>query len=272
MYLSPALKRVFVRDYDDIWFPPGAAEPLRAQDENIVVTERTVIDSLEIGGLSLSQVPASLLNGEAHHNAGGLPVIGLIGRDILRHAELLLDVPHGKLALFRWNPKKECGETPAAIFSGEVYDVPMDDGVSIQVRTGAVSRRLRLDPDLAISVMPRSDAHDAGVSDEMLARDQHETIRYESILRGQRHRFGAVGIGTDTLTAFDFLVQDTIRGGALGENFFEGVVALFDFPHGRFIFQPTDDRNTAPVLHLHFDQSRLGYASVHEARGKSGGR
>jgi len=267
MYVSPALKHVFVRDHGKMWFPSGPTERLRAQDGNIAVTERTEIDNLDIGGVLLPEVPASLLDGDATHSANGLPVLGLIGRDILGHAEVLLDVPHRKLALFHWHEGKGCSETPASIFSGDVYDVPLDSDGSIQVKIGSTSTRLQLDPDLAISVLPRSDAHGAGVSDEMLSQDARVTTRYESITVGAKHRFQEVDIGKGALPDFDFVVQDNIRNGALGENFFEGVVALLDFPHGRFIFQPTDLRNNAPVLHLHFDETHQGYTSVHEHQG-----
>lgn len=267
MFVSPALRHVFVRDHGAIWFPSGPTQQLRAQDGNIAVTEQTEIDNLKVGGVSLSAIPASLLDGDATHSAGGLPVLGLIGRDILGHAEVLLDVPHRKLALFHWHTGKGCAETPASIFSGDVYDIPMDSDGGIRVRIGDTSTRLQLDPDLAISVLPRSDAHDAGTSDKILSQDPHVTTRYESITVGERHRFHDVEIGNDALPTFDFVVQDNIRNGALGENFFEGVVALLDFPHGRLIFQPTHLRNDAPVLHLHFDETHQGYTSVHEYQG-----
>ncbi len=268
MFVTPALEHVFVRNHGAIWFPSGPIQQLRAQDGAISLSERTEIDKLGIGELSLPSVPASRLDGDATHSADGLPVVGLIGRELLAHAEVLLDVPHRKLALFRWVQSKECGETPAAIFSGDVYDVPMDDNGGVRVRIGATLTRLQLDPDLGVSVLPTSDAHDAGIPDRILSQDPRVTTHYESIVIGSRHRFKTVSIGTDILANFDFIVQDNIRSGALGENFFEGVIALLDFPHGRFIFQPTDLRNDAPVLHLHFDQSRQGYTSVMEREGE----
>lgn len=267
MFVSPALKHVFIRDHGAIWFPSGPTQRLIAQDGNIAITKHTEIDNLEIGEVSLPAVPALLLDGNTTHSAGGLPVLGLIGRDILGQAEVLLDVPHRKLALFHWHESKECGKTLAPIFSGDVYDVPMDSDGGIRVQIGDTSTRLQLDPDLAISVLPRSDAHDAGVSDKMLSQDPRVTTRYESITVGARHRFQEVDIGKDTLPDFDFVVQDNIRNGALGENFFEGVVALLDFPHGRLIFQPTALRNDAPILHLHFDETHQGYTSVQEYQG-----
>ncbi|NHN85081.1 hypothetical protein GOB93_10570 [Acetobacter musti] len=268
MFVSPAFSHILVHDHDRIWFPQGPAQQVVAQDGNRVIAEHTEIDSLTIGAVSLPMVPALLLDGEAKHSADGLPVLGIIGRDILAHVEVLLDVPHRTLALFQWSRRKGCGETPAPIFTGDVYTVPMDSDAGIQVRIGPASARLRLDPDLAVSVLPRPDAHAAGVSDEILSHDPRVTARYVSIQAGARHRFPTVTIGAESLSGFDFVIEDSIRNGALGENFFEGVVALLDFPHGRFIFQPTDDRNDAPVLHLHFDQSRQGYTAVREQQGK----
>lgn len=267
MFVSPALQHVFVRDSGNIWFPSGPTQQMRAQDGNITVSERTEIDNLQIGDVSLSEVPASLLDEDATHSAGGLPVIGLIGRDILEHAEVLLDVPHKKLALFRWHSRDGCSETPASIFSGTVYEVPMDSDGGIQAVVDGTSVRLQLDPDLKTSVLPRSIAYDAGVSDEMLAQDPRVTTQYEAITIGAKHQFKEINLGGDVLHNFDFIVQNNIHGGALGENFFSGMVALLDFPHGRLIFQPTDLRNDAPVLHLHFDESHQGFTSVHETQG-----
>ncbi|MBR0559777.1 pepsin/retropepsin-like aspartic protease family protein [Neokomagataea anthophila] len=267
MFVSPALQHVFVRDTGAIWFPPGPTQQMRAQDGNITVTERTKIDNLQIGEVSLPEVPASLLDGDATHSAGGLPVVGLIGRDLLEHVEVLFDVPHKKLALFRWHSRNGCSETPASIFSGTVYEVPMDSDGGIPVVINGASERLQLDPDLKTSVLPRSAAYDAGVSDEMLAQDPRVTTQYEAITIGAKHQFKEINLGGDILRDFDFIVQNNIRGGALGENFFSGMVALLDFPHGRLIFQPTDLRNDAPILHLHFDESHQGFASVHESQG-----
>lgn len=267
MFVSPALNHVFIRDHDALWFPSGTPQKLRAQDGNIVEARRTEIETLEIGKVFLTKVPALLLDGNATHSAGRLPVLGLIGRNLLAHTEVLLDVPNGKIAFFQWHTGKGCSGTPDSIFSGTVYDVPMDSDGGIRMKIDNTSARLQLDPDLALSVLPRSDAHSAGVTDKALSQDPHVTTRYSAITVGARHRFRAVSIGEDTLAHFDFVVQDTIQSGALGGNFFEGVVALFDFPHGRFIFQPTDVRNTAPVLHLHFDESHQSYTSVHETPG-----
>ncbi|QDH25520.1 hypothetical protein D5366_10190 [Neokomagataea tanensis] len=240
---------------------------MRAQDNNIVTTERTEIDNLQIGEVSLSDVPASLLDEDTTSKAGELPVIGLIGRDLLEHVEVLFDVPHKKLALFQWNSRDGCSGTPDSIFSGTVYKIPMDSDGGIQAVVDGTSVRLQLDPDLKTSVLPRSAAYDAGVSDEMLDKDPRVTTQYAAITIGAKHRFKKINLGGRIISNFDFIVQNNIRDGALGENFFSGMIALLDFPHGQLIFQPTDSRNHAPTLHLHFDQSRQGFTSVHETQG-----
>ncbi len=264
MFVSPGLRPVLIRNHGDTWFPLGPRQPLMAQDGELVITHHTVIDDIQIGTLSLSMVPASLLEYDATRMVGTRPLLGLLGYEFFTGAELLLDIPHGKLAIFRWSDKKECGDSPARIFSGAFSSVKMDSTTHIAVQIGPITRRFKLDPDLGVSVIPYADARDAGVSKADLAEDARIATRYATVQLGSRHRFDQVAIGSYTMTDIPLVVQKHLFSGALGEDFFSGIVALFDFPHCRFIFQPTTDRNTAPELHLHFDESHEGSTSIQE--------
>ncbi|MFW7267306.1 aspartyl protease family protein [Gluconacetobacter sp. Hr-1-5] len=264
MFVSPGLRPVLIRNYGDIWFPLGPAQPLIAQDGQPVITHHTEIDDIRIGTLSLSMVPASLLEHDATRMVGTRPLLGLLGYEFFIGAELLLDIPHGKLAIFHWSTKKECGDSPARIFAGAFTSVKMDSTTHIAVQIGPITRQFKLDPDLGISIIPYTDARDAGISKASLAEDTRIATCYATTQVGARHRFDRVAIGSHTMTDIPLVVQNHLSTGALGEDFFSGIVALFDFPHNRFIFQPTTDRNTAPERHLHFDESHEGFTSVKE--------
>lgn len=266
-YVSPAFRHVFIHDYGPIWFPAGPTQPLTAQDGHIVNSRPTEIDDLTIGPVDVASVAATLLDGPAQHMVGGRPILGVLGRDLFSRVDVLLDMPHRTLALFTWSGARSCGDDPARIFSGDVYALPMDDGGAVHARIGQTVARLELDPDLGTSVLPASEARDAGVSDASLAADPRITTQYASIVMGYKHEFKGVMLGSYAVPAFDFIVQRDIRDGALGQNFFEGVVALLDFPHGRLVFQPTADRDSTAPLHLHFDMPRQGTASVREGAG-----
>lgn len=264
MFVSPGLRPVLIRNHGETWFPLGPTQPLIAQDGQPVITHHTEIDSIQIGTLSLSMVPASLLEHDATRMVGTRPLLGLLGYEFFRGAELLLDIPHGTLAIFHWSSRKECGNSPARIFSSAFSSVKMDDTAHIAVQIGPITRPFKLDPDLGISVIPYADARDAGVSKASLTEDARIATRYATVQLGSRHRFDQVEIGSYTMTNVPLVVQRNLLAGALGEDFFSGIVALFDFPHNRFIFQQTTDRNTAPELHLHFDESHEGFTSVKE--------
>nr|WP_294915902.1 hypothetical protein [uncultured Neokomagataea sp.] len=266
-FVSPALKHVFVHNAGDLWFPSGARQFLRAQDGNVVSYENTYIDQLKIGDVSLPLVPVLRGDGDAMQSVEKRPILGILGRDFLKNSEVLLDVPHRRFALFQWQNVAGCGDDLSRLFQGTSYALGMDSDAGVRVQFGRDVLRFQLDPDLEWSVMPLSEAHDVGVSDEMLQDDPHETTHYVRTLLGFRHHFRGVQVGGYNMPALDVVVQDGIQNGALGANFFALNVVLFDFPHGRLVFQPTGDRNEMPNLHVHFDQAQSFMTSVTEKNG-----
>jgi len=268
LYVTPGFAHMFIHNAGSLWFPLGPEQVMRAQDGNLSYVRDTQINSLKLGQIELTMLPAELLSGDAQHKVGDRPIIGLLGHDYLKSVELLVDMPHRKLAIFKWSKKAACGTDLSTLFDGNVTTLRMDSDAGVDVGVGSALPRMSLDPDLEESVLPLSMARTLGATDEALASDEKVTTKYVSRVMGRDHKFTQVRFGNYTLPSFNFLVQDRILQGAIGQNFFENVVALFDFPHGRFLFQSTEDRDDTPPLHLHFDAAREGHAAVHETHGR----
>jgi len=267
MFLSPGLIHVLVRNGGGLFYRSGTSFQMKAQDGKLADADNTVIDTLRLSNVRLYQVPAALIRGTDTRHIGGLPITGFLGRDFLQNAEILLDVPHAKVALFHWRDGPGCDVGPSLLFEGAVYAVPMDSDARLQLKIGKTEVKAQLDPDLETSVLPKNIAVEAGMSDSDLNRGKKNITIYESIVVGQQHIFNDVQIGAFRDQTMNFIVQKDLERATLGGDFFANKTVLFDFPHNMFIFQSSADQNDHPVLHLHFDETREGTTSVEEGKG-----
>ncbi|MBB2202316.1 retropepsin-like aspartic protease [Gluconacetobacter tumulisoli] len=268
LYFSPVFSHTFLHDGkpDRLWFPRGGELQLRGQDGSLTTVFHSRVDDLKFGNIDAGAHDILLLDGDARHRVGDRPVLGIVGRPLLTHVSVLLDVPHRRLALFEWGGPG-CG-SPAALFQSVPEGENMGpDAPALSVSIDGHAVRMRLDPDLSTSVLPTDVAHAIGVTDVALEADPRTRTKYVGVSLGRLHRFAAVDIGGASFANMTLNVQDRIDTGTLGGDFFRRVVALFDFPRHRFYFEPTSDRAGTPSLGLHFDETEDASEDAREADG-----
>lgn len=265
MFVSPLFGHLFVHNAGDIWFDQGITRRMIAQDHVPVLSETTRIDTLQIGPITLHDLIAERLDGEARHSISGRPLIGLIGRPLFKRLLLMLDVPHEKLGIMIWRKSPDCSSGPSVIFTRIPQSLAMDDRARVMAQIDGRKVRLTLDPDLGMNTLPVSDPANSASADD-LARDPQVVTRFGAITRGARHVFHSFQLGERQLGPTEFLVLENIDEGTLGESFFRNNVVLFDFPDGQFLFAPGTPHVSQPDLGLHFDETHQGYTSVQENR------
>lgn len=269
-YLTPIFSHSFIRAAPGLWFPKHAEVRLVGQDGAPTTMHWTSVDRIVLDHTTLEDVPMLELEREATSHVGNRPVIGVIGRDLLEHLNLLLDMPHRQVALVKWKKPLSglCATAPERLLGDNVVTTPLlGGGDSIRLVDGSVGITLALDPDLSENVLLQEDATSLGVSAAELRNDVRMTTKYVGVVAGYRHVFPGFTIGNYRTGPLPAVVQERVDTAALGHPFFEKIVALFDFPTHRFLFVPTEDRDDTPSLHLHFDRSFVPVTHVGERRG-----
>ncbi|WP_309679763.1 hypothetical protein [Asaia bogorensis] len=266
MYVSPLFGHLFVRNAGAIWFIQGPSHPMIAQDRTNAPTETTRVDTLEIGPIVLHDLVAERYDDGPLKSLAGRPIIGVIGRPILRHLRLMLmlDVPHEKLGILAWRDGPQCAAGPEGLFTRkpEIIDLDQEDRITAFIDNRPV--HIRLDPDLVRSALPRETVTGTLASAADLEKDQPVVTKFGTTQRGVRHRFNDLRLGTRDFGPTEFLVLENLFDGALGASFFKHEVALIDFHHGKFLFAPSTSQVSQPDLGLHFDASHEGIATVHD--------
>jgi Aspartyl protease len=168
--------------------------------------------SLALGGIALHR---RTLAHDSTLTVGPLPqgafaehdIAGLLGADFLGGFDLDLDMPHGRLSLYRvtgctaqslgrllpWPPGYASIQASALIRDVLTFPVELD---SITLRT-------EIDTGSSIGLLTASGIDRMGLSTEMLAQDPGGSVsgvgRFAVAMR--RHRFGALQIGAERIAA-----------------------------------------------------------------------
>ncbi|MFC0500691.1 hypothetical protein [Asaia krungthepensis] len=266
MVVSPLFGHLFVRNAGAIWFEQGPTHKMIAQDHAVTLTEITKVDTLEIGPIVLHDLLAERLEDAPIRLVKGRPLVGVIGRPLLQHFRLMLmlDVPHEKLGLLVWRDAPQCAAGPQGLFTRKPVVIDLDADARITALIDNHPVRIRLDPDLVRSALPRDVVLGTLATAGDLGQDQPVVTQFGTMERGVRHRFKSLRLGSRDLGATEFLVLENLDEGALGASFFRREVTLIDFDHGKFLFAPATSQVNQPDLGLHFDASHEGIATVHD--------
>jgi len=168
--------------------------------------------SLALGGIALHR---RTLAGDSTLTVGLLPqgaladhdIAGLLGADFLGGFDLDLDLPHGRLALYRVTGcmAQSLGRAlpwPAG-HATIAASAPIRDVLTIPVELDGVSLRAEIDSGSAVWLLTASGISRMGLSAEALARDPGGSVsgvgRFAVAMR--RHRFDTLRVGAERIAA-----------------------------------------------------------------------
>jgi hypothetical protein len=168
--------------------------------------------SLALGGIALRR---RTLAADSTLTVGPLPqgtfadhaVAGLLGADFLGGFDLDLDVPRGRLALYRvtgCTAKSLGGSLPwPAGHDSLAAGAPIRDVLTFPVELDGVALRTEIDTGSSIGLLTASGIDRMGLSAEVLARDPGGAAsgvgRFAVAMR--QHRFGTLQIGGERIAA-----------------------------------------------------------------------
>jgi len=101
LFVSPQYGRFLVRNVsNDFWFPADRFVTEIGIDRQRKPAELTHVESLQFRALELHDLQAVIVDRTFPLKIGDLPIVGIIGRDVLSEYGLieLIDIPHNKLA------------------------------------------------------------------------------------------------------------------------------------------------------------------------------
>ena len=214
----------------------GAAKPVGgAGGPTLVGTAR--LEDLVVGGVRIKPLPALLAD------APMPPVDGLLGISVLVEFEVELDVPHGRVALYRARP---CA-TAAPDWPGRVIRLPVQQQAGsghlfVSVAVDGQPLRGMLDSGASVSTLSLQSAEDAGLRQgalERLPAFRGQAINAEGLV-ARRATFEELRVGTDRLARPTLMVAalPAFAGDLLvGEDYLGTRAVWFSFVLGRAFVQ-----------------------------------
>jgi hypothetical protein len=269
MYISPGWGGIVVRNSEDFQFPDGR------QEEKIFINgyhteevHRIVLDDLQIGGASSDHVAAIRLPGEATQSADGRPVVGVIGHEMFANTQILLDMPHGKMAFLTIRDGADCRDAAQHLMGKEARSVPIDDDNEIPMVIDGKERRAELDPDLNITALPSSWDDLPELAPAAVHKGELSVTHYDKFATaGRQMSLADFKIGGVQLQDNSVVIQRDIMKAMIGTPFFATRVVLFDYPNQRFYFESVKGDPRPEGHDLHFYGTIGAKASVSEKMG-----
>ncbi|GBQ64674.1 hypothetical protein AA103196_0938 [Ameyamaea chiangmaiensis NBRC 103196] len=220
-----------------------------AWDAGQNVTTRTVtgsaatvtvqVSELRIGRGKTAAFTAIDMGYTADERVAGLPVLGVVGNDILQGYDVLLDMPGQRVTLFRESGIAGCPPLSAWLGHGSVAMPLLRDETGspdlMTVMLGGAPVGMQLEPGSNASILRSDDAAAIGIDDRSLASDDRVRTQAGGALLGRRHRFTDVAIGGWRGGALDIDIEPSLYN-LIGLPFFRDRIVLAAFPTGMVYF------------------------------------
>lgn len=269
IFVSPEISKLLIRDVsDEFWFPHGGSTRLMAQDNQMVDAEQTTVDQLRIGQFQIGPLPGFVIDPTFPKDVGGLPIIGVVGRNILvQGVILMIDIPHGSLALFKWD-YEHCGSA-TTLLGQDAHVAPLS---AENATNGTVSGKrfeIHFDPDLAYNSFPGDDIERIHLTDKQLATFPQINLRFAEINVGRLSGAQSITLHGNSIGAQQFLIQKQVSRVVLGNPFFRTRTVLFDFTRHQISYLDVRSSASRPSGsgRYHFDMTYVPRTSVSESAG-----
>ena len=260
MFFSPGFGPLLFRNNGSVRFDRFRRIDLRQQDGDLLPAYASFAPDLSIGNLKPADRRGYLLPDPDDRVVDGRPVVGMLGRDILPDGAVVdLDLPGRRVTISTL--QAGCPNSSHLPLSGSI-DM-QQEVLLVPVRINGQPVQAVLEPDLPISILPRSVANGLGIRDADLANDPSVVTKFGRGVLGRRHHVATLDVGDVRLQHVIFDVEDDVKYAMLGLNVFSLGRGTFDFSNGRFLFTRTNDSLPART-DLHFDQTKVAHVRIDE--------
>ena len=258
MFFSPGFGPLLFRDNGSVSFGKYRRVDIRQQDNDVISASTSVGWGLSVGNLKPADRPGYLLPEPDDRSVDGRPVVGMLGRDILsKNAVVNLDLPGRRVTFSATAVGCPSSPRPPPVRSIEMQQ----EVLLVTVKIDGRPVQAILEPDLAVSILPRKIAEEVGLADADLANDPSVVTRFGRGVLGRRHRVRTLDVGDVRLQHVAFDVEDDVTYAMLGLNFFDLGRATFDFANSRFLFRQTTTILPAQT-NMHFDQTKVAHVKI----------
>ncbi|GAA4488679.1 glutathione S-transferase N-terminal domain-containing protein [Gluconacetobacter asukensis] len=269
LFVSPQYGKFLVRNVsDDFWFADDGSVTAIGIDRQREPAELTHVGRLQFGTLELHDLRALIVDRAFPVRAGIPPIVGIIGREFLSEYGLieLIDIPHRKLAFYRWDHDR-CGSSTRLLGAdAHIADLREDDSVDGVIAGKKV--RIHFDPDLGRDMLPLNEAKKLGFTTRALKMRPQVMLDFVGKNHGYLSKKVTVSVADVNLPYQDFLITENIERISLGYQFFRNRTVMFDFKHRTFgALDVTDPEPLPPAQHLHFDSYSITNVGVSENAG-----
>lgn len=271
MYVSPAFfGGLYLRESQDFTLRPGRIRGRITENAgHTVPAEISFLDSLEIGGAKVDSPQFIRMPGVVTQTIDGKPLVGVIGDSILSNFQVLIDMPHARLALLKISRDDSCTDVEKKLLGDKVYSLPMrGDRWKIPVKIDGIEKLFSLDPDTGVTVVPLGWTIIPELNQNAVAKGERVMIRYTSSLgdgvMGRKVIVHDMHVSDDELPETSVIVQDGTGDAVIGTPFFENHQVLIDYERKIVFFSDSRNLMKSSGNNLHFAQIFSGLSEVKE--------
>ncbi|MBM9400830.1 hypothetical protein JUN65_04435 [Gluconacetobacter azotocaptans] len=269
LFVSPQYGKFLVRNVsDDFWFVNDGAVSAIGIDQQREPAEWTHVERLQLGKLELHDLRALVVDRHFPAHVDGLPIVGIIGREFLTDYGLieLIDIPHKKLALFRWDHDR-CGSS-SRLLGPDAHVANLYDDGGVEGMIAGKHLRIHFNPDLDRNMFPLTGIAKLGLTAKALKERPQVMLDFAGKNHGFLSEKVPVSVAGFDLAPQDFLVVENIERVSLGYRFFLTRTVIFDFGYRTFATVDANERDSLPpTKHLHFDSYNIVDIGVQESTG-----
>ena len=260
MFFSPGFAPLLFRNNRTITFNKYRDIEFRQQDGDVGTAFTSVGWGLSIDHQKPSDRKGYLLPEPDNRSVNGLPIVGMLGRDILPDGAVVnLDLPGRRVTISA--PPVNCPTFSRPLLA---HSIDMQQEILlVPIKINGTLVDAVLEPDLPVSILPREVARKTGISDADLENDPSVVTKFGRGVLGRRHQVNTLDVGDVQLQKFAFDVEDNVTNAMLGANFFDFGQGIFDFQNQKFLFKQTTRILPAPT-NMHFDQTKVVYIRIDE--------
>ncbi|MFW7268976.1 hypothetical protein ACMAUO_13540 [Gluconacetobacter sp. Hr-1-5] len=279
MYLSTAFDRIYVRNLRNFNFHDGHGDLFHDERHEVIVqvngyhseeARQIVIDDFQIGKVQAGPVNAIQLFSEGAQSVDGRPLVGVLGVVAFTNLQVLLDIPHRQVAFLTMSDSADCHDAARDLMGKNAHAVEVSEDFQIPVTIDGKTRWVRPNPDLSSTVLPGAWGDLPELSPSAVGKGELTVTHYDTFTTtGRRLSLADFRMDGVRLSDGPVAVQRDIQWAMLGLPFFENRVVLFDYPHHRFYFAPSETVSRPAGHDLHFEATIGGVVSIRERRGKS---
>lgn len=260
MFFSPGFVPLLFRNNGAVVFPKYRRLSLRQQDGDVQPVFASIARDLSIGGRKPADRAGYLLPEPDDRTVEKRPIVGMLGRDILREGSIVeLDLPGRRMTIA--TPQVGC-QGPPRLAPPDSIDMQQEI-LLVPIRINGQLIQAVLEPDLPVSILPTGLADKAGISDADLANDPSVVTKFGRGVLERRHYVDTLDVGSVQMQHVAFDVEDDVKYAMLGLKFFDLGVGTFDLQNQKFVFRQTTDILPAPTR-IHFDQTKVVQIKVDE--------